>query len=110
MPTREQVSAKIDHDLAARGLSKGDPHYDFVRQSLEDMNRGMADLDDELADLAERIAWLAKASSWVNERPPGEFELFVEEKLSECEKGLEAIRRRWADSIKNDPPGQTAGK
>ncbi len=104
MPTREQISAKIERDLADRGVKKGDANYEFVKQTLEDMNGGMADLDDELADLADRITWLLNVASWVNERPVGEFERFVEEKLGECERGLAAIRKRWQESTKDDVP------
>lgn len=99
MPTREETSAKIDRDLAERGMTKEDPRYGFVRQTMEDMNHGMADLDDELEALAERIHWLLNAPTWLGERPSGQFEHFVEEKLDACERDLAALRQRWKSSL-----------
>ncbi len=95
MPTREEVSGQIRRDLAARGVTPSDPLYEFVLESMEVMNRGMADLDDELADLATRLDWLANAPTWINQREISEFDRFVEAKLDECETGLAAIRHRW---------------
>ena len=95
MPTREEISAKIRRDLTERGVTPSDPLYEFVIESTEAMNRGMADLDDELADLATRLGWLANAPTWTNHREIAEFDCFVETKLCECETALAAIRHRW---------------
>lgn len=95
MPTREEISGKIRRDLAERGVTPADPIYEFVLESMETMNRGLADLDDELADLAMRLEWLASAPAWINHREIAEFDCFVEAKLGECETALAAIRHRW---------------
>ena len=97
MPTREEISTKIRRDLSERGVTPSDPLYEFVLESMEAMNCGMADLDDELADLATRLDWLANAPTWINQRDVAEFDLFVEAKLGECEMALAAIRRRWKE-------------
>lgn len=95
MPTREETSRKIRADLAARGHAPDDAHFAFVLQAMEDMNQGTADLDDELADLAVRLQWLAAAPTWLNRRVPEEFDLFVIERLKDCEAALSTIRARW---------------
>jgi len=95
MPTREETSSQIRRDLAARGMTPIDPMYEFVLESLEIMNTGVADLDDELADLATRLDWLANAPTWINQREIAEFDCFVEAKLGECEMAVAAIRHRW---------------
>lgn len=94
MPTREEISGKIRRDLAEHGVTPADPIYEFVLESMETMNRGMADLDDELADLATRLDWLANTPTWINQRDIAEFDCFVEAKLGECETALAAIRHR----------------
>ncbi len=95
MPTREEVSAQIRTDLAARGVTPAAPMYEFVLESLEVMNTGVADLDDELADIVFRLAWLAQAPTWVNRRSPDEFDTFVDSQIAECEKAVAAVRARW---------------
>ena len=102
MPTREEISAKIRRNLTERGVTPSDPLYEFVLESMEAMNRGMADLDDELADLATRLDWLANAPSWINQREIPEFDHCVEAKLGECETALAAIRRRWENHQRGD--------
>ena len=62
--------------------------YEFVLDSLEVMNAGVADLDDELADVAAPLAWLTQAPTWINRRNPDEFDAFVDSKLMECERAL----------------------
>lgn len=95
MPTREETSIQIRRDLTARGITPTVPMYEFVLESLEVMNAGVADLDDELADMAVRLAWLALAPTWVNRRVPTEFDAFVNSQITECEKAVAAIRARW---------------
>jgi hypothetical protein len=95
MPTQEENNTKIRRDLAERGVTPTDPMYEFVLESMEAMNRGMADFDDELADLATRLDWLANAPTWINQREVAEFDRFVDAKLGECETALAAIRQRW---------------
>ncbi|MDP3073637.1 MAG: hypothetical protein Q8N18_25360 [Opitutaceae bacterium] len=95
MATREEISRKIRQDLADRGVTPGDPTYEFALQSMETMNQGVADLDDELGDIAGRLAWLAQAPTWINRRELDQFEAFVDSKLIECEATLAAVRARW---------------
>lgn len=95
MPTRETISPQIRQDLADRGMSPDDPVYQFVLESMETMNNGVADLDDELADIAGRLAWLARAPTWTNRRVPDQFDVFVNAKLVECEASLTDVRVRW---------------
>ena len=77
--------------------------YEFVLDSLELMNAGIADIDDELADVASRLAWLAQAPTWVNRRSPDEFDAFVDSKLMQCERTLTAVRNRWETHRKEQP-------
>jgi hypothetical protein len=102
MPTREEISGKIRRDLAERGVTPSDPLYEFLIESMEAMNLGMADLDDELADLATRLDWLANTPTWINQREIAEFDRFVAAKLGECETALVAIRHRWENHEKAD--------
>ncbi len=102
MPTRDEMRKKIERDLRDRGVTPSDPRYDFVRQTMEDMNQGMADLDDELASVAEQLQWLANAPTWVNVRKPEEFDRFVEVKIAECEAALAALKQRW-EKHKKEP-------
>lgn len=95
MPTREQVSFKIRQDLTDRGVLLGDSFYEFVLESMEMMNHGVADLDDEVADIAGRLACLAQAPTWINRRDLDQFGAFVYAKLAECEATLAAVRERW---------------
>lgn len=95
MPTREEISIKIRRELAERGVAPSDPLYEFVLDSMEAMNRGMADLDYELADLAGRIAWLAQVPTWINQRPLDQFDAFVDAQLLHCEAALVLVRARW---------------
>lgn len=99
MPTREEISVKIQRDFADRGLDPGDPIHAFALESLESFNRGVADLDDELADIAARLEWLATAATWMDCRAPGEFEAFVVAKLSQCDTAIGAIRSRWEQHL-----------
>lgn len=108
MPTREQVSRNIQDALEAHGLAPADPSYAFVRQAMEDMNRGMADLDDELAAITEHLAWLAQAPTWTNQRPPAEFTEFVGAKLADCEAALARVRERWEQHQREQPAGPQA--
>lgn len=95
MPTRETISYHIRRDLADRGVRPEDPLYQFVLESVETMNNGVADLDDELADIAGRLAWLARAPTWTNRRVPDQFDAFVSDKLGQCEASLTDVRVRW---------------
>lgn len=109
MATREEVSSQIRRDLVARGVTPSDPMYEFMLQSMEVMNAGVADLDDEVADIAARLAWLAQAPTWVNRRTPDEFDVFVDSKLIECERMLVAVRARWG-THRREQPHTSAGK
>ncbi len=95
MATREEMSRRIRQDLTDRGVSPADPFYEFVLESMETMNQGVADLDDELADIAGRLVWLAQAPTWINRRELDQFDAIVDAKLAECEATLAAVRERW---------------
>ncbi len=103
MPTREEIRVRTQQDLAARGLTPKDPSYAFALQAMEDMNQGMADLDDELADLSGRLRWLAHAPTWLNQRRPGEFEVFVSARIADCEAALVLVRQRWEQHLREAP-------